>query len=470
MKKEQVVIVILSLIFSGLVYEQQPGVNLLIFTLAFTGALAVLNPFIIREPEWWFYAVLLNLCGFSVFMVTSGLSVLATMVSLVVLVGRTAAPHVSLPLTGVISALSVIRSPLDIVQNFTKSENSEDKHKGRILLAVLIAILASLPFLLLFRVANPLFDRLIRNVDVLTIDGGWILFTLLSFGFIYGLIKTKLPKVLDDLEKRNLMDAVPAETVGSGTQSLTVIGVTFFGIINLMLIVINILVFNQVYIQQQLPEGLTLSQFVHESVAAIVASIVLAVTFILFLFKGELNFTGSGKIIRLLVFIWIIQSAAIILNCSIRNIWYIEEFQLTISRIVVFVFLGLSLIILFLSWQKIIRYKSAWWFVARTAKMVYIVLTISTVFHWSRIVTAYNIRYSYQLDVGYLLKHGDANLPQLVMLYRQGGFSHEEAEIFKRKIARIEKDINESQWPGFSIRQLQNRMAIEEYRSHSRLQ
>ena len=93
--------------------------------------------------------------------------------------------------------------------------------------------------------------------------------------------------------------------------------------------------------------ALQLKEYVHEGTYLLIFGIVLAISIILWLFKGGLNFEEntpkSSFILRGVTMIWLAQNALLALSVGIRNLQYILYYGLAYKRIGVFIFLALTI-------------------------------------------------------------------------------------------------------------------------------
>lgn len=473
MKKADVLILCGTLLFSALVYDQFPGINFTIFTLLLTAGLLAIHPQKSKDVEWWSFALLANLAGLSVFTVSNPFTVLAALASWFVLAGKTVASRRTVLAAGLSSALSVARSPYDIVLQGTGylGKGETKNHNRRAAIAVTIALVAAVPFLLLYRASNPLFDQFVSAIDMSFIDPGWFLFTVFSLFLVFGLLRTQTFPMFESREDEMMQDVLPVPINKAASGGLSVLGISLFGILNLMLLLMNGLDIRQIYVAGELPEGITLSEFVHEAVTAMIVSVAFAVIFIMFLFRGEVNFSRGGRILRLLVFLWMAQTVLVIINTMVRNNWYIQEYQLTHLRIGVFIFLFITLAGLALTWYKVSSHKSAWWLVTANVRLWFTLFILLSAIHWNRFITSYNIGRAAgtgKLDREFLLRMGESNLPQLVELHKTHPFTGEELQKLRKRVEWELKEINEVQpfgngWPSYSLRFERNNKAIEEF-------
>lgn len=169
------------------------------------------------------------------------------------------------------------------------------------------------------------------------------------------------------------------------------------------------------------------------------------------------------KKIKVLVYLWIAQSMMVVINTTVRNYWYVQGYQLTYLLIGVFLFLGLSLCGLMLTYLKLSRHKSAWQLLTANTDIWFALLMCSSMINWDKATTRYNIQHATAArpaDVAYMLQLSDANLPELVQLYNSSSFSKQHKITLYRKILSTYQWDRYRQWPGFNLRRQQSRQAM----------
>ena len=164
--------------------------------------------------------------------------------------------------------------------------------------------------------------------------------------------------------------------------------------------------------------ALELKQYVHEGTYVLIFGIVLAISIILWLFKGGLNFeentNKTPSILRGTTTAWLVQNAVLALSVGIRNGQYINHYGLAYKRIGVFVFLVLTLYGLFLLYLKIKEKRTLFYFIRRGVFGLYAVLLATCLVNWDIFITNFNIHYpskSGEIDVRFLVEDvSDKNL------------------------------------------------------------
>jgi hypothetical protein len=275
-------------------------------------------------------------------------------------------------------------------------------------------------FFLLYRASNLLFKNFTQNLffeidisdQLLFIIGG----SLLLYGFFYHktiqLIAHFDAKTPNHLEPKAEANPTILQKVIAITD-FNYSGIVLFLLLNILLFVVNMLDFNFMFIHQQLPEGISHSQFVHQGIEVLIISIIFAISIILFYFSGALNFYNGNKTIRLLVYVWMAQNIWMLISTAFRNDMYIDEFGLTYKRIGVYIYLLLAAIGLFTTFIKIWKLKTNLFLFRVNGWIYYSIFVFSCLVNWDLLITKHNLNSSATLDQSYLLELSDANLPLL---------------------------------------------------------
>ena len=469
MKKNDIFLLVSAGIFSGLFYQQAPGINFLLFSLLVTLSVTYLNSFSLKENLRWYYFAAANASGVAVFLINSDLSILACIVSLLVFSSKFVHKENSIIANSFFAFYSIVSSffywIFALSSNSNQQEKTNARNKWKNGVGLVLSLLVVVVFFNLYKNANPLFNKFTQFINLDWLSFGWMAFTFFGFLILYGLLKSKRIEYLSvlDIEAKHDIEH-KAKSVTDSDTFKTSTGLVLFSLLNVMLLILNGLDINTIFISHALPEGITLSDFVHEAVSNTVLSITLAIGFIVWLFRGSLNFTHKGKKLRFLIYSWIGQSAIMVANTILRNYNYIAEYQLTQLRIGVFVFLILCLLGLALTSYKLHYKKSAWQLLSLNAELWFFILILASLFNWDKIITQYNIQRvtaTKTLDKVHLIELSDANIPELFDLYSAKQFSVEEETLFIQKCEAVHKKDRFRQWPSFNLRSYQNTAVVK---------
>jgi hypothetical protein len=172
--------------------------------------------------------------------------------------------------------------------------------------------------------------------------------------------------------------------------------VLLLGLLNLLVLSVNGIDVYYLYILQQLPKGLSFSDYVHDGTNGLIVSIVLAIAVILFYFRGHLNFSTSNKTAKLLATGWVVQNIVLVVTTAQRNWFYIAEYGLTHKRIGVCVFLWLCVAGLALTLIKVVKVKANWFLFRKNAWVVYVTLVVVALINTDALIARYNVQLAWQ--------------------------------------------------------------------------
>jgi hypothetical protein len=467
MKKNNVILATAAVFAICLFYQQLTGLNFLVFSVFYVTSLLVLDPTRLRNPRWCIYAGCVIAASAAVFIINSDLSIFTSIVTLIILSGITFHPVNSVFTAGFFSALSLVTAParwlMDVMENKPTAETPRWR-SAKTVVSVLIAVVSALVFFGLYRLSNPLFHAYAASIDLSFFKMDLALVGLAGLLIMYGLTR---PLTIPFVTSKDLTAQADIE---AGDQhgrydSNTLIPAILFLLLNCMLLVMNGLDIDNIYISCKLPVGINLSDFVHQAVAATVFSILMAVGLIAWFYSGSNNFTPTGKKVRVIIYLWIAQTVLLVVNTMVRNYWYIREYALTHQRIGVYIFLVLCLTGLSVTWLKLARHHSAWRLATINIRLWFFMLVVFSLINWDRVITRYNIGHTPigQLDVEYLTALSDANLPELAALLETGKLNGEEQQMILKKARRIERERRfYVQWPSWNLRWEKNKKVIEQ--------
>lgn len=419
MKKIDWLITIATFVFSYLFYRQITGVNYLIFSLVLSIGYLVLNKDLLKNKNWVLFSTTSLFSSFFIMWHHSDLAVWATICSLLLQSAYALKGNSSVLSNGFYAVYSIggafVFLIINIVNRSTTKEENKSPKRGINYLIGLGVFLIVLIFFLIYKNANPLFEKYTEKINLDFISGAWIAFTLLGFLIVYGLIKNQRIKAIDNFEDSLQLSLTKTEKVSKSFERPA--GIALFLLLNIMLLFINILDVVYLYILKQLPEGISHTQFVHDGVGMLILSIILGITIILVLFRNALNFEQNNKLIKGLVAFWIIQNIMMIVSTCVRNQIYVNEFNLTYKRIGVFVYLTLASFGLITTLLKVYYKKSNWYLVKINSLIGILFLCAAASIDWDKQINEFNIAHKQNklvaLDKKYLLGLSEISIPYL---------------------------------------------------------
>jgi hypothetical protein len=192
-------------------------------------------------------------------------------------------------------------------------------------------------------------------------------------------------------------------------------GIITLVLLNVLLLVVNVIDVDFLWMHFQYKEGEPVYKMVHEGTELLIASIVLAMAILLFFFKGNLNFYRRNKWLKYGAYAWIIQNAMLVSSVLLRDYYYILRHGLAYKRIGVLFFLLMVLVGLVTVFLKIWNRKSSYFLFRVNAWAGIVVLVLATSIHWDEFIAGYNLKRKniVELDVPFLLSLSDKALPLL---------------------------------------------------------
>ena len=192
--------------------------------------------------------------------------------------------------------------------------------------------------------------------------------------------------------------------------------VVSFGLLNALLLVVNVVDINWIWLGFVPAPGFDLTQFVHEGTYVLIFSILLAAGIMLWFFRRNLNFYQPGlPLLRWGATVWVLQNVVLAISVGLRNYYYIVYTGLAYKRIGVYGFLLLTLFGLGTVLLKIWQRRSAFNLVRLNSWAVYAVMLGLAAGNWEIWIAEYNLQTGFsRVDIGFLLRMPPRVLPVLL--------------------------------------------------------
>jgi hypothetical protein len=428
MKKNNSILLIALLAYSLLFFQQEAGINFLIFTILLIVLLLVRQPLLVYSKPWLWVAVGSLAASVNVLWQHTTLAVVAHIISMIVLAGLSLNPGTSFLIAFTNSVYSFIGSiMLKIAGLFSeeKAKTAQPLMSSSTTLKIVIPPLITALFIFIYRIANPAFRSVTDNLFTGWISGEWFKFTFLGFLLLFGFFHQV---AIESLTDKDLLspDQLRRKRLGikrffklPALRTEYQLGWLSFALLNALLMFVNGLDLYYLLISKTLPEGVDYAQYVHQGVYALIFSIILAIAVILYYFRGNLNFYAKNNTLKWLAYAWILQNILLVCTTAGKTSLYIAEYSLTHKRIGVYVYLLLTVIGLVITFIKIYGVKNNWFLFRKTAWAFYTVLILATAVNWSRLITQYNLSHLNnfkEVDIAYLVNLPQTNTAQLVNL------------------------------------------------------
>ncbi|MGI4873476.1 MAG: DUF4153 domain-containing protein [Janthinobacterium lividum] len=188
-----------------------------------------------------------------------------------------------------------------------------------------------------------------------------------------------------------------------------------FGLLNALLLVVNALDVNWLWLGNYPTTAQDMKQFVHEGTFFLIFSILLAMGIVLWAFRRNLNFYAPGRPwLRWAATVWVLQNAVLAVSVGLRNYYYIVATGLAYKRIGVCAFLVLTLFGLGTMALKIWQRRTTYSLVRLNGWAAYALLLALAAGNWEVWMVRYNVqRQRLHIDLSFLLGLPGRALPAL---------------------------------------------------------
>jgi hypothetical protein len=406
-----------------LFYKNSTGINALIFSILIVAVITWYHG-MQKERFWW-----LAVTGHLIISVGTALhgswnDVAAYNISFLLLAGFVFSAKSSLPvafINGVIGSFfigfltTLLKGSKVILQRPGNSGKSFFRLKNIPLYVAPVCV--TVVFYLLYGISNPDF---IPNIELMDIGINMELIAYCVFGailtcplfFSWGIDfitawELKQPDILHRMRVKR-QSGTPLGLFYEHKQA-----VIMFVMLNVLLVIFLLFNVVQLFIPTLNHSAAHLSDEVHRGFETLVISLIVAILLIMYYFRANQNFYFRNKQLIKVASFWIILNALLILLTCYKNGMYVHSFGLTYKRIWVFMGMLLTGIGLYLTWVKIYRLKTNWFLIRKNTWVLYFAIACYGLIDWDRLITHYNLNYTNNLDMKYILSLDKTKLPYL---------------------------------------------------------
>lgn len=418
MKKEIIengLFVIGIILYNIFFWEEQMGLNTLLFTLFVIGSLFYLNP----ESRYSTIARLTALgtlfTALMVVIFNSQFSKVVHILSLMTMIGFVHQRELRFLWYGLLLALiNVFSTPIKLIKKVKAIQFGKGKSLKKVGRFIKLGILPMFfvgLFFIFYAVANRNFAR--RSLDFLYEIGlffnGWdfgfnaprVFFFICSVFIIGGLFWKVQPEWLVRLQSNHKDDIIrnrkryksngffKPSPIGLKNEYRS--GLIMLVALNLLTLTVNITDVQTTWIGFSTINPYDISHDVRFGAYVLIFTILMAIAVLLFFFRNNLNFYSKNKALKIAALVWIIQNMVLAFSVALRNIKYVNHYSLTYKRIGVFIFLALVLYGLGTVIFKINEKKTAYYLFKNNAWSLYIALILLTSVNWDTMITKYNL-------------------------------------------------------------------------------
>jgi hypothetical protein len=397
---------ILLLVFAFCFYEQHLGTNGFIYAIA----VLILSYFTATNRMSWLVVLPLLVTSIAMAAHANSLTVVLGFVCLGFLAARMTSVQINPISSTALLALNFLIAPFRAFVVLGEGYAVDSQTMKRILSFIIIPAVFLLLFGLLYAGSNPIFENFLLRInwDFLDIQLFWIMVlgTIFSIVIFYFYV----PPIFTQLSQSKNAFTVERPTDVNALMKHTW-SVVFFSLSALLLVVISGDIYYK-FILKSLPEGLTMSSYLHKGVFSLVISIMLSIFLIAYVFKKEVVL--KSEIYGAVIFM-ALNILLILLN-FMRNADYIGSYGLTMKRLGVYLYLSITLIGIVLSLFAIFKKMPVTQLITSNMYNVLFCVIAFTCFNWPRIITRYNLSQESldkKIDTAYLLSFDYANIDLL---------------------------------------------------------
>jgi len=272
-------------------------------------------------------------------------------------------------------------------------------------------------FIVLFAMANPLIDKVLRSFDptylLQFLDPWRIGFWLIVATFVSLMLRPRLKRL--SRRREQAIDAVRLESEFFGHAALLRSLVVF----NALFAVQTLLDLTYLWGGVNLPDGMSHAEYAHRGAYPLMVTALLAAAFVL----AAMRRGGPGDkstLIRGLVHLWIGQNILLCLSSILRLDLYVESYSLTELRVAAGIWMGLVAVGLFLILLRILLQRSNEWLVALSMATLVLTLYATALIDIPAFIARFNVAHSREvsgegmpLDIYYLWTLGPPAIPAL---------------------------------------------------------
>ncbi|MBC7694767.1 MAG: DUF4173 domain-containing protein [Burkholderiales bacterium] len=432
MKKNDYLLLLATGAYSFLFYQQNAGINFLLFTIILQTIIIVRNNELVKNKKWLWSAALCLVSAVAVFINSSSLSIIANVFSLLLLSAVSFNVSTSGLFSFLFSCYSVVSVTvfmiIDSIKRLQAKNDSATAKSGYKVIATFLALLLSIIFFNMYKSSNPLFAENTKWINLDFISFNWICFTisgcLLTYAFLYHRVIAPVEKWENNLPLLN-KTGTENEQNKKQFEIERYAGLLLFVMLNLMLVILNCGDIQTLYFNGGLPKNITHSDFVHSGVGIIILSIILATSLIMYLFRKEFTNVKNNKALMIFVYLWIAQNVLMLSSTALRNQIYIHDFNFTYKRIGVYIWLALAALGLLIILWKIYKKRSNWYLIKTNVAVWFTTLALCSLVNWDKLITGYNIQNKpiAEVDFYYLFSLSDANIPELMAVTKSLEFA-----------------------------------------------
>ncbi|TYA86803.1 DUF4153 domain-containing protein [Seonamhaeicola marinus] len=451
---KKVTLIIGSILFSTLFYEQSLGLNITFFCLITLAVLITYNLKAFKRKSTVAYSLLYVISAISFFFFNSNLALIANILSFLTLVGHVSELNTSIYVNWLNGFYTFVAGffhrnfAIDKTEDRVKPKKDIDYVQWIKIIGIPLAVITI--FISLYRKGNPVFNDLINKIDFGFINFQWILLSFFGYYLLYNIskpVKVDPATSLDKNTNNNLTQK--HELLLTTLKKENQLGVVLIALLNLLILFFLITDFTFLLSTKDLRASVYSNQ-VHSGINALIASIVMAIAIILYFFRGNLNFYKENTHLKMLAYIWIVLNLILVINTAIKDCQYIYYFGFTYKRIGVLMYLLLTVIGLTTTAIKVKNIKNLWYLLRVNTITAFAILVISCTINWDAHITHYNLNFAKSIDFNYLINLSNNNVFVLKEHCENINLDEEKVRKIENKYNKYIQQLKRNNWQEFN--------------------
>ncbi len=427
--------VILSIAFNFLFWMEKPGINYLIYTALFVGAMLFLDKEKLKERNVLFTLFGLIISACLIVINNSIFSIWMYFISLLLFVvfyhqQGLKSIYYALPSGLFAFTESLLFSLINGKNN--AGDGNKPKKWFRILKLFVIPLIIAILFFVIYSEANPILKQ--YSAQFFEYIGDYFAnifkhypfarFLLIGLGLLFSafFMFYKKSTLFDHLEMSQSNTIARKKTLSKtiflmmdliNEYKSALITLVF---LNVLLMGVNALDIWKVWFNFSLEKNMNLSNELHKGVYLLIVSILLSIGVLVYFFRGNINFFKNNSFLKTASYVWIAQNMVLMNTVFVKCFYYIHYHGLAYKRIGVLIFLSIVLFGLILMLIKISSKKSVFYLLRNTTWFAYVILLLSSAVNWDNIIIRQNIRHQYpqNIDYSFLVSLSDQTIPFLI--------------------------------------------------------
>ncbi len=429
-------LILLTGIYNYFFWDERLGLNLFIFSLLLTVILAFFNRESLKKPNALISIGFTLTAAVCVLVHNSFVSKLALFCSFFIMTSllhekefRTAiAPLFHFMLTFLSTWMGIAKSFFEWLRRVS-GLYGRVRTAAKTIRLLFIPLLFFFIFYFIFKIANPVFhditrefgqdladfiERVFKDISFVRImfilSGAYIISSILFNWNLHDILEWESSYSDRITRIRRTVRNTAFNTVSLINEYK--IALIMIIAVNLLLLVVNAIDIRLLWLNFDYAQAGRLAEMVHEGTYMLIFSILLSMAILIYYFRGNLNFLGRNKLLKIAAMVWIAQNVILAISVILRCYYYIHEHGLGYKRIGVIVFLILTFIGLFTLYRKIVMQKSKFYLARVNSWSFYAMLIALAAVNWDLVIVQYNLQHPNlnvygKIDIGFIISRSD---------------------------------------------------------------